>query len=509
MHRSTSRRRAKEASAGDDDRMDDATGQEEHWQATGAGGDGDGDAAGARLDDYFSDADADDADGDQEEEGEEDDPAALRRRLEREQATVRALLREGLDEGHPAMVAAVAARDAAEGAWQSSRKPHPVARRMGWAQRKLDRAMRARDRVREELALFDAQAKVQRDQIAARLGQAADRVSSCQQALDDLQDEAATDAPCHKRGNGAAEVCSRLAGGMRNAVAPHVAALASQLPEGSAAQEHFNLLVAQLEGLQGELDEHAKAKDDDSGHEQYYIADDRSDEEWSESHDLPGDGGRGGGTESATHAAQANVPRWQSKGYGRWDKNGGDSGRRSGKGTGQAVGPSTAATPAAPAADARRCSGASSGPQSAAAQACGDQANPPPPAASGRRKPGAGGAARGGREEEGAQPPSKQHKGQSQTDSEDARAAASDTGRALELMQAQQGAAAAGEFGSQAAVQAAAHLHAQNVAKVVSAAISQGVQPLSSDGEELIMLGPQELQRWAEEHLDREKGSWW
>ncbi len=502
------RRRVEEANAGDGGRMDDATGQEEHWQAAGAGPGGDGAADGAIMEECLSDVDADDAD-DAHQEMEEDDPAELRRRMEREQATVRALIREGLDGEHPAMAAAVAARDAAEGAWRSTRKPHPVARRMGWAQRRLDRATRARDKVREDLALFDSQAKEQRDQIVERLGQAMDRVSKCQQALDDLQDEAATEAPCSRRGNGTAEVCSRLAGGMRNAVAPHVAALASQLADGSAAQEHFNLLVAQLEGLQGELDEHARAKDGDAGHEEYYIADDRSDAEWSESHDVPGDGVRGGDVGTEAQGDQADLPRWRSKGHGRWNKDGSDMGWRSGKGTGQAVGLPAPATPTAAAANAPLCNARSSGQQRESAKACGDGAKSAPPAPPGQRKPGAGGAARGNCDGDSAPPPNKLHKGQSQADSEDARAAASDTNRAMELMQAQQGAAAAGEFGSQAAVQAAARLHSQNVAKVVNAAIAQGVQPVTPAGEELIMLGPQELQQWATANLDREQGTWW
>jgi hypothetical protein len=48
--------------------------------------------------------------------GEEEDSATLKQRLDKEQAAVRALEREGIGGDHPAMVAAVAARDATDAA---------------------------------------------------------------------------------------------------------------------------------------------------------------------------------------------------------------------------------------------------------------------------------------------------------------------------------------------------------------------------------------------------------
>ncbi len=84
----------------------------------------------------------------------------------------------------------------------------------------------------------------------------------------------------------------------------------------------------------------------------------------------------------------------------------------------------------------------------------------------------------------------------------DAQNAAMATGLMLE----QEAAAAAGAWGSEAAVQAAGQLHAKHVNQVVAAAIAQGVQPITDDGQELIMLGPQELAAWAEAHLE---GNYW
>jgi hypothetical protein len=45
----------------------------------------------------------------------------------------------------------------------------------------------------------------------------------------------------------------------------------------------------------------------------------------------------------------------------------------------------------------------------------------------------------------------------------------------------QKAAAEAGAYGSEAAVQAAAQLHAKEVARVTAMAINQGVQPITED----------------------------
>jgi hypothetical protein len=47
------------------------------------------------------------------------------------------------------------------------------------------------------------------------------------------------------------------------------------------------------------------------------------------------------------------------------------------------------------------------------------------------------------------------------------------------------------------------------VDRVTRAAIEQGVQPITDAGEELIVLGPQELEQWANAKLDRAKSQWW
>ncbi len=425
-----------------------------------------------------------------------EDAVALKRRLDMENAAIKALAREGLADDHPAMEAAIAARDAADAAWKSSRPPHPVARRMGWAQRRLDKAMRARDRVRDELAEHDARAREQRDAILERLGQAMERVAKHREALETLQEEAATDAPSTRKGNGAADICAQLAGGMRTEIAPTFEALAAEIPEGTAAHAHLSIIMAKLEGMQGKLEQVGSGVD---GHQVYNMSegDVQSEAEWSESHEL-------GGSPVARTDVSTGPRQWSVKGHGRWSKEGGTHTTRGGK-SGSASGtvaPADAPRPAAPAptvpANTAPTPSATAQGGSTSAALKGDVG-----------MSGRGGDADGDKPTEDQQPPNKTRKGQDPADSALAHAAAQDTARALQLLESQRVAAAAGEYGSQAAIQAAGQLHARNVAQVVSTALEMGIQPLTESGEELIMLGPQELKEWTAKHMPNARGNCW
>ncbi len=428
--------------------------------------------------------------------GEEQDSAALKLRLDKENSAVKALAREGLGDAHPAMVAAVAARDAADAAWRSARTPHPVARRMGWAQRRLDKAMRARDKIRDELDDFDTATREKRAAIVDRLGLAVDRVSRQREALEALQEEAAVDVPNNRRNSAAADVCAQLAGGMRMELAPTVEALAAEIPEGSAAHAHLSIVIAKLEGMQGRLEQAASAAD---GHQRcnFSDADAPSEAEWSESHEL--EGAHGDGTEAAKGGHQ-----WMAKGHGRWRKEADGSTQHQGKGENinSAVRPSNAAQPAE---DGSHVPG-------------GTATSPPAPTQEGTAVaanpcdagPTGGGTEQGEDDSGECQPPAnKSRKGQDPADSAEAHVAAQDAARARQLMESQRATAAAGAYGSQAAIQAAGQVHARNVAQVVAAAIDQGVQPITEAGEELIMLGPQELEEWTSKHLAKGRDKFW
>ncbi len=428
---------------------------------------------------------ADEVEGDGEEEdgqpaGADGDPSALKQRLDAEEATVQLLMREGKPEGHPTMRAATAARDSALRAWKAARQPHPVGRRIGWAQRRLDRALKVQDRIRGELADFDQGVREQRAKITERLDQARERIQRHRSALEELQEEAGAEICAPKRGGG--ELCARLAGGMRDTVAPNVAALAAALPADSEASRQMAILVGHLEGMQRELEAQVVVEEAGGGHQTYNIADDGygdglsdagSGTEWSESHEI-GDGGGGGGTGGDGGAGSAEAPTWRPRGHGRWNKvaeddmvvddrgdaGGGGQGSAAAAGSGGVAGTQPAAAAAA-----------------AATAAAAAAPTPATPVAGTPLEPADG-------DDDGR--PNKARRGQGADDTADAHNAVRAT--ALQCEQ-------------QAAIQAAGQMHAQRVAGVVAEAIRQGVQPITEDGEDLIMLDPQGLAKWANSHL--------
>ncbi len=465
------------------------------------------------------DGDGDDA-GEEEEDWATDDPAALRRRLDQEEATVKMLARGGLQPHHPTMAAAVATRDDAAAAWRAARKPHPVGKRMGWAQQKYDKALNALERAQAELQHFDDQVKAQRDKLIEKRQQAREKVARQRQELEDLQEEAGAEVSSARRGRGGEVLCARLADGMRGTVAPNVAALAAQLDEGSEAHRQVCLLMGHLQGLQSELEAHAGGDQEDVNHHQSFdIADDdvhsEQDWQWSETHGLGDEQDDAMEEETMGHptGSGAATPMWKPEGHGRWGKDGPRNtrqGPQAGKGVGCSGSPADTQDGEA-AADGRRGTSeaqAHAANRSVATGVCteggmrrqesADQAAATP---AGRNASTRG--AEKGRETTSDEEsrPNKSRRGQASEDTADAISAVQNTARAVELLQDQKAAAEAGAFGTEAAVQAAAQVHAKEVARISAVAISRGVQPITEDGEDLIMLGPQALARWAEAYL--------
>ncbi len=442
--------------------------------------------------DEVEDLDDEDAEAVEEEE-EPADPAALRRRWDKEAATVRLLAREGTCEAHPVMRAAVAARDAAERAYKQTRSPHPVARRMGWAQGRLDRALRLQTRTRLELQAFDEDVKAKRQKYLDKLDDDLARVSKHRQALDELQVEASAEiaSPAHRGGESRA-ACDRAAGGLRSA-APRAAALAESLPEGSPARDEANLLLTHLANLQAELE---LAAEGGAGPEAYNIADDASETEWSESHDLaPAGAGQGAG--QGNPATPPRPPKWQAEGFGRWNK---------GKGKHNA--------PPSPSAAVQQPQSAAEAAASAATASQGATATPPratqltagaahPPVV---LRDDLGAASAGDGAGDGSSQRAKHRRGQQQHDSAEAAAAVQNTRNAVELYQQQAAGVAAG-FNTPAGVQLAGRQHAQRVAAITAKATELGVQPLTEDGQDLIIFGPGDLRSWAEKHL-KDDATW-
>ncbi len=295
------------------------------------------------------------------------------------------------------------------------------------------------------------------------------------------------------------------------------------LPEGSPARGEANLLLAQLAQLQEELERAAEA---DASPEQYDIADGAS--EWSESHDL---GPSGLGT--AHSASQANPPpptaAWQASGHGRWQKG---KGQRDldkpggGKGSAGGIAAAATATPPAPAPAATTplvapqsataaAAAAPVAPAAAAAAAAAAEGAPRPLAAAAAN---AGAAAATNRIPSGGDGPTGEtEEGEPASRQKPPRAAGYRLGRRLFCGPADQ--ERAGTVPTPGGRRRGWLQHSQRSAPGCTTACATcrtggradhgggGVQPITDEGLDLIMLGPDDLRGWAQSHLDG--GSYW
>ncbi len=241
------------------------------------------------------DGDADGAEGNETEEA--PSPSELRQRWQQEVGVVKQLARQGLGHDHPAMVAAVAARDGAEDRWRGAKAPAPLATRLGWAQRKLDRAVTIQAGTRQEMLDLEQQFKADMAVLQSRMEEDTARVRQRRQQLEAVQEEAGGGAGQRRRGvDGEAvrKACSTL----RQEVAPALAALAEQLGTGTDAWATVNELLGKLATSQQVMDEAAEAST------QVYNMADGDESYWSESHELPGGDG-GGPSQVEGHGSEA------------------------------------------------------------------------------------------------------------------------------------------------------------------------------------------------------------
>ncbi len=272
-----------------------------------------------------SDADDVDMDGEAEPESDAEDdgdahddegaeaepePTELRQRWQQEVGIVRRLARQGLKPDHPAMVAACDARDEAEKKWRGAKPPAPLATRLGWAQKKVDRAIAIQSETRHALEELDKDYKAKRSALQARMDEDAARVRKRRQQLQAVQDEAGGTGAQRRRGEGG-EAVRQACNTIRLKVAPALAALAEQLGTGTEAWSTVNGLLSTLTSSQQVMEEALE-----EGAPNFDIAD--GDESvWSESHELQevfGDtgaqSGDGGGWQ-LQQQQQGTHPPWQ------------------------------------------------------------------------------------------------------------------------------------------------------------------------------------------------------
>ncbi len=422
----------------------------------------DGDGDGERL---REDWDLDEGDVPQQ------DPEELRRRWMQEVALAKGLAKQGLPDGHPALVAAISARDAAEAAWRQAKSPAPVATRLRWAQAKLARALEVAEATRAAIAKAEEDHEKLMVQLHDRRCDDNARVRKRQLAIEELQREIGGSGHEERATGDSAAAALEACGGLCAAVGPELAALADRLPDGSAEQQAVNRVLATLAASQRRAEEAAGVHGvqpqsynigdtDEAGQDNMSVA-----SQWSESHELcqardtQCAGQVGGGADM--HASQSEgawgdwgsdrwcTPHWRADQHGKWHRSSwADQWEAE---HGQAAGWGNAPT-TAPAQGARR-----------AGDGRGDESGEP---SAKHRRQTAG--------------PTMAAEGTSASAAGDGAAAATP---------ATATAAAASDFPAQ-------------VAEVVNRAIDMGIQPLTSEGHDLITLSPALLAQWVSEHLE-------
>ncbi len=424
-------------------------------------------------------AEEDDGEGDEEWEEDEPSPEELRRIWLRECDAVKSLAAQGKHSSSAALAAAREARDRAEENWRRAKKPVPLSIRMGFAQRKLDKAQAALARVRHELDAFDEDTDRRRREISDRMEEADARYRSRVSQMDALHAEAASLAAGAadqdagpRRTDRSGDVCTM--------VALELQAIAESLDEGADARGKINLLLSKVAT--------ATAR---PPAEQYDIADE-------------GDDG-GSDVGNAT---------WDADASGRWcrvARKGKASGKASGSqlhgsrrneepgrdepmGDGKGANAAEATAAAGSTAVARGGNAEGTSAPAAAANA------PTPPTAT----------RAGVRRREGCQQDdaarNKSHRGHDDERVQSVEAEGDDYRRALKLREEQAIAAAAAiesqaVFGDEKSRQIAGQLYEHKVGLLRARAAELGLAP-TSGGRQLIELTPEELAEWMRRVLE-------
>ncbi len=440
-----------------------------------------------------------------DQEAEEDDapsqgPDELRRRWAEEVAVVKRLAKQGLPEGHPAMAAAVAARDAAEAAWRGAKPPALVATRLKWAQSKLTRALELAEATRAAIAKAEDEHGRLMAELHDRRCEDEQRVHKRRRAVEELQAEIGGGLPAARAGDGGAAAVLAACGSLCNAVGPELLALVERLPDGSEEWQAANKVLATLAASQRRMEEAAGMHDDRDQPEAFDIGDAEDDDidamseasQWSESHELRDQGEAGGAAVNNGQAsrldgsadgtadtgippggdewinwgqAQWHTPHWQTDQHGRWRR---------------------ASWVDHWEAEHMPTDGWSAGQQSGTAH----------------------NTRRGGceRDDEACEPSAKHRRQQASERAATPQGAAVSASGSSDAAERTRTPTTNSATGIPPAGHDGAAAFERQVADIVNRAISQGVQPITAEGEELITLSPELLSRWVAEHLETSAG---
>ncbi len=197
----------------------------------------------------ISDQESDEDGGDEGADGEEDDGAAgeavaseedLRRLWEDSKEACRVLERN--PRTPPSMVAAARReRDQAEANWRASRRPHPLHKRMRWAQRAYDAAVLKQQAHQQELDEFEEETARKRRVLLERAQVDKDRTARKLQALEEVLQQGGSRSPSH------AEHAAQVAAtGIAEDLGPALAAVAEKLPDSSPAWMELQAALSTL-----------------------------------------------------------------------------------------------------------------------------------------------------------------------------------------------------------------------------------------------------------------------
>ncbi len=426
--------------------------------ASGAGAPGDGrptDKGATNGDDR--DPATDDADAVDGDDGDEQPPTAadLQQAWRDEIALIKKLRGQGVQDGHPAMRAAHEARDAAERAWRSAKEPAPPAVRLGRAQSKLDRAVVLQSEARQAILDEEREHRERMATLQATMDACTERVTERRRQVREIQAEvgsaAGGDGGLAQRAQ--MEAIKAVHGTICEEVGPTLAALAEQVGTETPAWATLNSLLAKLADskamLEGATSQPAA---------RYHIGDgdDRWETwtDWSESHDVQGQRwGKGDARQEQEQwdgQAPHNSTEDESMGTDQWwyspTRRWGSAARWHSNGYGQ-------------------WSKASWADQLEDEMDDDDDADGQPPTA--RRRLGG----QAGEEAQQLQTPPAQQ----------------------QCPTAPQAAATEGAGGD---VQERHRKHQERVNHIVSLAVESGVTPLTASGEDLLLLGPEQLEEW-------------
>ncbi len=201
---------------------------------------------GATISDHDSDDDGGDdgADGEEEEDGSAGAAVAseedLRRLWEDSKEACRVLERN--PRTPPTMVAAARReRDQAEANWRASKRPHPLHKRMRWAQRAYDAAVLKQQTHQQELDEFEEESARKRRVLLERAQVDKERTARKLQALDEILKQGG-----HRPPSDAERAAQIAATGIAEDLGPALAAVAEKLPDSSPAWMELQAALSTL-----------------------------------------------------------------------------------------------------------------------------------------------------------------------------------------------------------------------------------------------------------------------